>query len=93
MVAPAAASVEARAAVPVLPGRWPRDAGDGRGPVVPHRGNYELFRLGELRSLCVECHNAFDANNRAPVRLRSPVRVDGSPSDPRHPWNRYDSKG
>jgi 5-methylcytosine-specific restriction endonuclease McrA len=61
--------------------------------ITPHRGSYELFRLGKLRSLCVECHNALDANNRAPVRLRSPVRVDGSPSDPRHPWNRYDSKG
>jgi hypothetical protein len=56
--------------------------------VVPHRGDYALFRLGKLRSLCVECHNALDANNRAPVRSRSPVRADGTPSDPRHPWNR-----
>jgi len=55
--------------------------------VVPHRGNCELFRLGKLRSLCVECHNALDASNRAPVRSRSPVRADGTPSDPRHPWN------
>jgi hypothetical protein len=54
---------------------------------VPHRGNYELFRLGKLRSLCAECHNALDAPNRAPVRSRSPVRANGTPSDPRHPWN------
>jgi hypothetical protein len=25
--------------------------------------------------------------------FRSPVRADGTPSDPRHPWNRYNSKG
>jgi hypothetical protein len=55
--------------------------------VVPHRGNYELFRLGKLRSVCAECHDSLDANNRAPVRSRSPVRADGTPSDPRHHWN------
>jgi 5-methylcytosine-specific restriction endonuclease McrA len=55
--------------------------------IQPHRGNYQLFRLGKLRSLCAECHNALDANNRAPVRSRSPVRADGTPSDPNHPWN------
>jgi 5-methylcytosine-specific restriction endonuclease McrA len=51
--------------------------------VVPHRGDFTAFRLGELRSLCAECHNRLDANN-AP---RPPVREDGTPSDPRHPWN------
>jgi hypothetical protein len=60
----------------------------------PHRGSYELFRLGKLRSLCAECHNSLDhATNRVLVRSRSPVRADGTPSDPRHLWNRYDSKG
>jgi 5-methylcytosine-specific restriction endonuclease McrA len=59
--------------------------------IEPHRGNYELFRLGKLRSLCVECHNALDADNRAPVRSRSPVRADGTPSDPRHWWNANDN--
>jgi hypothetical protein len=59
-----------------------------------HRGSYELFRLGKLRSLCAECHNSLDhATNRVLVRSRSPVRADGTPSDPRHLWNRYDSKG
>jgi hypothetical protein len=52
--------------------------------VVPHKGDFTAFRLGELRSLCVECHDQLDAKN-AP---RSPVRADGTPSDPRHRWNR-----
>jgi 5-methylcytosine-specific restriction endonuclease McrA len=51
--------------------------------VVSHKGNYTAFRLGELRSLCADCHNRLDRNN-AP---RFPVNEDGSPSDPRHPWN------
>ena len=51
--------------------------------VTPHRGDYNAFRLGQLRSLCAECHNRLDANN-AP---RAPVREDGTPSDPNHPWN------
>jgi len=52
--------------------------------IEPHRGNYELFRLGELRSLCAECNDSLDPSNRAP---RSFNRADGTPSDPRHPWN------
>ena len=57
--------------------------------VQSHRGDFNAFRLGPLRSLCAECHNGLDADNRP----RSPVRADGTSSDPRHPWNRYDSKG
>jgi hypothetical protein len=34
--------------------------------------------------LCVQCHNRLDANNAR----RAPVREDGTPSDPNHPWNR-----
>jgi hypothetical protein len=49
----------------------------------PHRGDLTAFKLGPLRSLCAECHNRLDANN-AP---RAPVREDGTPSDPNHPWN------
>jgi len=68
-----------------------------RGVVTPatvadhiesHHGDYNAFRLGPLRSLCVECHNSLDAKNRAPIRSRSTVRADGWPADPRHPWNR-----
>jgi 5-methylcytosine-specific restriction endonuclease McrA len=51
--------------------------------IVPHRGDYQLFRLGELRSLCAACHNRLDRTN-AP---RFAVNADGTPSDPRHWWN------
>jgi hypothetical protein len=65
-----------------------------RGHVVPatvadhlrsHKGDYAVFRLGELRSLCCACHNALDPRTNDP---RQPtVRADGTPSDPNHPWN------
>jgi len=51
--------------------------------VVSHGGDYTAFRLGPLRSLCADCHNGLDGKN-AP---RAPVLEDGTPSDPRHPWN------
>jgi len=31
--------------------------------VTPHRGDFNAFRLGQLRSLCADCHNRLDANN------------------------------
>src|SRR5262252_8071566 len=52
--------------------------------VEPHRGDYTAFRLGQLRSLCADCHNRHDRTNSP----RAPVREDGTPSDPNHPWNR-----
>jgi len=52
--------------------------------VTPHRGDFTAFRLGELRSLCADCHNRLDGTNSP----RAPVREDGTPSDPNHPWNR-----
>jgi 5-methylcytosine-specific restriction endonuclease McrA len=52
--------------------------------VENHNGDYNAFRLGPLRSLCADCHNALGRTNRP---RRSPVRADGTPSDPRHPWN------
>jgi len=43
--------------------------------IESHRGDYNAFRLGQLRSLCAECHNALgDAN-----KPRAPVRADGTP--------------
>jgi hypothetical protein len=53
--------------------------------IEPHRGDFAAFRLGELRSLCADCHNGLDGTNRPG---RSPVRPDGTPSDPHHTWNR-----
>ncbi|HEY2533451.1 MAG TPA: hypothetical protein VGJ20_36890 [Xanthobacteraceae bacterium] len=49
-----------------------------------HEGDYQKFRIGELRSLCATCHNNLGANN-AP--RRSAVGADGTPSDPAHWWN------
>jgi hypothetical protein len=51
--------------------------------VLPHRGDYTPFRWGEPRSLCKACHDGLDRTNNP----RSPVRADGTPSDPKHPWN------
>ena len=51
--------------------------------IEPHRGDFTAFRLGQLRSLCADCHNRLDRTNSP----RAPVRADGTPSDPRHPWN------
>ncbi|HVI66879.1 MAG TPA: hypothetical protein VM910_30530 [Bradyrhizobium sp.] len=50
----------------------------------PHGGDFNAFRLGPLRSLCVACHAQLDGNNVP----RFPVREDGTPSGPNHPWNR-----
>ena len=44
--------------------------------VVPHRGDFTAFRLGQLRSLCADCHNRLDRTNSP----RAPVREDGTPS-------------
>jgi 5-methylcytosine-specific restriction endonuclease McrA len=51
--------------------------------IEPHRGDFTAFRLGPLRSLCADCHNGLDRTNSP----RAPVREDGTPSDPNHPWN------
>jgi 5-methylcytosine-specific restriction protein A len=51
----------------------------------PHKGDWNAFRLGPLRSLCADCHNrqwAIDARG-----YRSDIRDDGFPLDPRHPFN------
>jgi hypothetical protein len=49
--------------------------------VVWHRGEFAVFKLGQLRS---DCHNVLGRTNSP----RAPVRADGTPSDPNHPWNR-----
>jgi len=82
---PQGASAYGRAAVPLCleAGRvTPASVADH---VTPHRGDYTAFRLGALRSLCAACHNRLDSANNAP--RYPPVREDGTPTDPRHPWN------
>jgi 5-methylcytosine-specific restriction enzyme A len=52
--------------------------------VVPHRGNVNLFFLGELQSLCIPCHNRVkqgDENRGYSLNIGS----DGWPTDPNHP--------
>jgi 5-methylcytosine-specific restriction protein A len=52
----------------------------------PHGGNWNLFRLGKLQSLCADCHNrkwADDAHGYS-----RDIGLDGLPLDPRHPFNR-----
>jgi hypothetical protein len=57
--------------------------------ITPHRGNYNLFVLGELQSLCGVHHNKtkkfIEQHGFDPA-----VGVDGLPIDPRHPIYRYD---
>ena len=57
--------------------------------VTPHRGDFTTFKLGELRSLCADCHNRLDDTNNAP---RLSVHEDGTPSNPNHSWNAGSSK-
>jgi len=70
---------------------------DQRGLVVPatvadhivdHCGDWNQFRLGELQSLCEECHER--KHNRLGPALRVSKAVDdnGLPIDPRHPFNK-----
>jgi 5-methylcytosine-specific restriction endonuclease McrA len=56
--------------------------------VIPHKGDYNLFALGELQSLCAPCHNS----SKRYVELRGhgiDVDADGWPTDPKHPANRH----
>ena len=51
----------------------------------PHKGDYNAFILGPLRSLCRDCHNrqwAVDARGYC-----SDIDEKGFPTDPRHPFN------
>ena len=48
--------------------------------VAPHLA----FDLRNLRVLCTKCHNT--AHGRG-VASGHGVSIDGSPLDPRHPWN------
>lgn len=59
--------------------------------VVPHRGSYNSFVLGELESLCFDCH---DKHIRiVEIRGYDPAcGADGWPIDPAHPTNVRDRK-
>ena len=53
--------------------------------IEPHRGNWTLFRLGRLQSLCALCHNSAKrfVENRG---FDNRIDVTGTPTDPRHPF-------
>jgi len=53
----------------------------------PHRGDWNLFVLGELQSLCADCHD----KHKRYIEIRGhsiEVGDDGWPLDPNHPANR-----
>jgi 5-methylcytosine-specific restriction endonuclease McrA len=52
--------------------------------IDPHKGNFTAFSLGELRSLCANCHDRL--KTRPMPRARRSTRM-GTPSDPNYPWN------
>ena len=55
--------------------------------VEPHKGDWNKFVLGELQSLCANCHN----RHKHIVEIRGhsfEVGDDGWPIDPNHPANR-----
>lgn len=55
--------------------------------VKPHRGDPELFCVGELRSLCEEHHNR-DSQRKDHAGHDLTIGEDGFPIDPDHPFNK-----
>jgi 5-methylcytosine-specific restriction enzyme A len=53
----------------------------------PHKGDYNKFVLGPLRSLCQDCHQGVCAVDKRGYSLAS--GADGLPLDPLHPFNRH----
>jgi 5-methylcytosine-specific restriction endonuclease McrA len=51
--------------------------------IVPHRGDWNAFRMGELQSLCWRCHSS--TKKIIEHKQRDAVGVDGFPIDPTHP--------
>lgn len=55
--------------------------------IEPHRGDWNLFCLGQLQSLCASCHNSRKQSDEARGYTVT-VDDDGWPTDPKHPTNR-----
>jgi len=55
--------------------------------IVPHKGDWNLFWMGKLQSLCKTCHESGKKweEHRG---FRSDIGEDGWPLDPLHPANR-----
>jgi 5-methylcytosine-specific restriction protein A len=56
--------------------------------VKSHKGDWNLFCLGELQSLCASCHNQRKQHEER-VGFDLMVDDDGWPTDPNHPANRH----
>jgi hypothetical protein len=54
--------------------------------ITPHRGNWNKFRLGELQSLCRDCHGRLKYHSDL-HGYSSEIGNDGWPIDPKHPAN------
>ncbi|HEY2245255.1 MAG TPA: HNH endonuclease [Xanthobacteraceae bacterium] len=55
--------------------------------IEPHHNDWNKFKLGELQSLCEQCHN----QTKRMIELQGyglEVDDDGWPIDPNHPANR-----
>jgi 5-methylcytosine-specific restriction endonuclease McrA len=52
--------------------------------VKPHRGDYNAFVLGDLQSLCTDCHDRFKQYRDIHGFSRA-VDENGWPLDPNHP--------
>jgi len=52
--------------------------------IVPHRGNWNSFRLGAIQSLCSRHHHGAKQREEI-VGYSTQVGKDGIPLDPRHP--------
>jgi len=57
--------------------------------VIPHRGDPQLFWLGELQSLCGSCHSSDKALLERGIvkQFDNDIGNDGWPTDPRHSAN------
>jgi len=54
--------------------------------IESHGGNWNLFRLGALQSLCANCHNS-QKRLLENYGWSPDIDDDGWPTDPRHPAN------
>jgi len=55
--------------------------------IEPHNGDWDKFRLGDLQSLCADCHD----RHKRRIDLHgysNEIDKDGWPTDPRHPANK-----
>ena len=55
--------------------------------ITPHKGNFTLFKIGPLQSLCKQCHDQ-DKHIKELKGFSNKCNAQGWPIDPNHPWNK-----